>query len=448
MPYPGSVHASEDAIAKLTDRVLAGLDWTAKRIGPATASLNLEYQYLRDLPSSRADNPLIAAFRNAPGLSTLKCLRLVSFDRYHEAMATFSDWSLEQLTSLEALYLLAPSTHLAAGTITLQHLKHLCLIAYSNAGSCLRLAEITPNLETLSIVGKVYFDIDGSGCKRLRLLNFDGTLHHDEPLEVHSCRLSVDMTLGWSGYQELDDHFFSVQMVSALRSAVQLGLCCADYLLSEAGRGFLGGCKAVEVLTLEWEYKDDAGGLLYPDVRTFPHVLMNCMPSQGQPLWTLRTLIIRAPRPLYVAIKVPAKLPRLEELVVFTMGPLELSFEDLTATSASLTSFYAFGQPLTMTASVVSVLRMSAALAKRGLTLTVVKAPEDCSGERFKASASCIYLRPIEAEDLPVRQLHALTEKLALACRCGACFSCLRRAGAVDACVGRPPDHLLEVGTG
>ena len=140
---------------------------------------------------------------------------------------------------------------------------------------------------------------------------------------------------------------------------MQLGLCCADYLLSEAGRGFLGGCKAVEVLTLEWEYKDDAGGLLYPDVRTFPHVLMNCMPSQGQPLWTLRTLIIRAPRPLYVAIKVPAKLPRLEELVVFTMGPLELSFEDLTATSASLTSFYAFGQPLTMTASVVSVLRMS-----------------------------------------------------------------------------------------
>ncbi len=444
--YPPSLQACEDAIAKVTEKILAGLDWTAKRMGPATKSLNMEYQHLQDLPSSRADNPLIAAFLNAPGLSTLKCLRLVTFDRYHEAMTAFSDWLLEQMTSLEALYLLAPSTQLAAGTITLQHLRHLCLIASSNTGSCLRLAKMMPSLETLSIVGRVLFDIDAAGCKHLRILHFDGILHHDEPLEVHSCRLSIDMTLGWSDQEELDT-LSSVQMVSALRSAVQLGLCCADFLLSETARGFLGGCQCLELLTLEWEHKDDAGGLQYPDVLTFPDVLMHCMPPQGQPLWTLRTLIIRAPRAWYVKIKIPAMLPRLEELVVYAVGPLYLSFEDPVATYASLTSFYAFGQPLTASIPVVDVLRMSAALAKRGLTLTVVSAPKDCWGERFKGSASFIYLRPIDVEDLPLRQLHSLTERLALACRCGACFSCLRRAGAVDACTGRPPDHLVEVGT-
>ena len=432
VPYPVSLHASEDAKAKLTERILAGLDWTAKRMGPATASLNLEYQHLRDLPSSRADNPLIAAFRDASGLSTLKCLRLVSFDRYHRAMTTFSDWLLEQMSSLKALYLLAPSTHLAAGTVTLQHLRYLSLIAYSNMGSCLRLADTMPSLEILSIVGVCYFKIDTAGCKHLRLLNIDGSFHHDEPLEVQSCcRLSIDRLC------EFYEEPASVQMSSALRSAAHLALCCNDHFKSEALHGFFGGCQSIEVLSVYWVAKDTSPEQ-QPDALAFEHFLTRCVPAQGQPLRKLRSIIIGTSRPFYVRLSIPSKLPRLEELVVYTMGPLALSFEDPVATSSSLKSFYSFGQSLV--ASAVDVLRMSAALTRRGLILSAVPAPKDCSRERFNSRSSCIYLRPIEAEDLPLRQLHALTERLALVCRCGACFTCLRRAGAVDACSSRPPD--------
>lgn len=399
----------------------------------------MEYQHLESLPSSRAENPVIAAFRSASGLSTLKCLRLVMFEINHAAVATFSDWLLEQTTSLVALHLLAPSWQLGAGTLTFQHLRYVSLAAYGITGSCFRPAEIMPVLEVLGIVGKAHFEIDLTGCKHLRCVNIRGTFHHNKPLELHSCQLSIDMTLGWTG-QLATQHPSSPQMVSALRSAAQIGLYCTDFLVSEAAPGFFSGCQSLEVFTLEWAARTNITTMQGPPLHTFHHLLMNCMPAQGQPLWNLKTIIIRTERDYYMSAKIPAMLPRLEELVMYTMGPLTVYFEDPIATSTSLRTLHLSGRNLHISGE--DVLRMSCALHKRGLTLSAVCAPKDCSGERFERRTSCIYLRPVSTEDLSLRLLHGITEKLALQCRCGACFSCLRRAGAVDACVARPPDPL------
>jgi hypothetical protein len=52
-------------------------------------------------------------------------------------------------------------------------------------------------------------------------------------------------------------------------------------------------------------------------------------------------------------------------------------------------------------------------------------------GERVNSDASCIYLKPIGAPDVSVRELFTTVERLAKKCRCGACFACLREAGSI-----------------
>ena len=295
MAYPTEPETCDLAKAIVTTKIIAALEWTAKRVGQSTTSLNMEFQSLSRLPSSRADNPLIAAFLNASGLDTLRSLRLVTFEINHAAAATYCDWLLEQLASLEALQLLAPSTQLAAGTITLRNLKFLRLAAHSITGSCLKLAGMMPVLEVLSILGAVQFEIVTAGCKRLRLFTIQGSLHHHVPIELHSCRASIDMGLGTFGRPAFEEPS-SIQMVSVLRSAAHVGLCCSEYFASEAAGGFFGECQAMEVLTVEWASTattaTGVSAVQQPDAHVFQHLLTKCMPAQGQPLSTLRTIVI------------------------------------------------------------------------------------------------------------------------------------------------------------
>lgn len=119
----------------------------------------------------------------------------------------------------------------------------------------------------------------------------------------------------------------------------------------------------------------------------------------------------------------PAKLPNLKQLVIMAQGLVEIQFEDPLATASALTSSYLLGQPLSLEA--VALLRLSSGLMRRGMT-------SDSAPGLADFSRSCIYPRDIEAEKLAIQQLSVFVAHLVCHCKCGACFTCLERAGLLD----------------
>lgn len=79
------------------------------------------------------------------------------------------------------------------------------------------------------------------------------------------------------------------------------------------------------------------------------------------------------------------------------------------------------------------MLKMCDQLRRCGLTLGTVSAPKETGG--FYGRATCIYLRPLLAQDLSLEKLYDIVLQLAGHqgfCNCGACFQCLKNAGCLD----------------
>ena len=75
-------------------------------------------------------------------------------------------------------------------------------------------------------------------------------------------------------------------------------------------------------------------------------------------------------------------------------------------------------------------------MARRGLTMSAVTetAAEAAENEEhvYRRGSSCMYLRPVSAQESPLAELHERVSRLATQCRCGACFDCLGRAGCLS----------------
>ena len=71
-------------------------------------------------------------------------------------------------------------------------------------------------------------------------------------------------------------------------------------------------------------------------------------------------------------------------------------------------------------------------LADRGLLLSIVTA--NTAIEDSRPRGSCLYTRPINAQEVSLAELHDRVRTLARQCRCRACFDCLRRAGSLPWC--------------
>lgn len=156
--------------------------------------------------------------------------------------------------------------------------------------------------------------------------------------------------------------------------------------------------------------------------------LTDSMPSDGRPLVNLKALIIWSNASMNVCI--PGKLPSLEELVVKAHLPMELMFREPVAAFSGLKTFYAVGKPITLNG--LDMIRVTSdALMARGLTLTAVS-KEDGGKVFSEHSRTCIYLRPVTARKLSMKELDGVVLQLVNQCRCEACFECLGRAGLVE----------------
>ena len=113
-------------------------------------------------------------------------------------------------------------------------------------------------------------------------------------------------------------------------------------------------------------------------------------------------------------------LPELEEPVLYARGDAKVSFEDPSATFASLKTLYILGQPLTATMKPKVVRQLADRMARRGLLLSTATAIE--AGEGFRRGTSCMYLRPDTTSELFLEELCPRVSGLARQCRCKACF--------------------------
>ncbi len=138
--------------------------------------------------------------------------------------------------------------------------------------------------------------------------------------------------------------------------------------------------------------------------------------------------------------EIPNAMPNLEELVIFASGVARVHLDDPVATLSPLKTLHLFGQPMMPKIHNIHLAQVSASLASRGLLLSFAtsqhplgKPLEYISGYIGRCN-SCLYVRPITAQAIPIKELPYRVSKLARQCRCKACFECLRLAGCLNFC--------------
>ena len=416
----------EDFCGQVSGSTLSSLDWIAARIGPGTSTLSIRFWALDINARHGKEAALVQAFQGHAHLTQLKCLEILDQTLSNRGMAVialFSDWLLRRVPVLRALNLAASSWRFAGGNISFDHLQHLQIGADSLHGCQLQAAVQLPLLQTLCIDGGVVeflAKIDVTGCQQLRQLalkNVDMETIHRQP----SCQLDIDVG-------SLDNDLHALLM-STMRPHVGAGdsihlLIDAGEPLPDSAQGLLGTLPSLQTLKVYWTHFTSKYGKGDPKDNEAQPLLMSLMPSVG-PVSNLKVIVI-----LGVDMKcaVPAGLPNLEELVIWMNNSLELSFEDPSAISKALIKFYAYAEILDVNKK--DMQQISKHFGTAGLTLSAVVAPAD--GTMRKFPGCCIFLKPASAADPLMEEVFATAYRLAQACRCGACFDCLRTAGCVD----------------
>ena len=417
----------EKSCCKIRKSTLSSLDWIAARIGPGTSTLSIKFWALEVTAGHGKEAGLVQAFQGHAHLTQLKCLEILDqtlSDWNMADIALFSDWLLRRTPGLCALNLAAGSWRFAGGDIGLEHLQHLQIGADSLYGSQLQAGMQLPLLQTLCIEGGLFVDmlakIDVAGCHQLRQLalkDVDVETIYRQP----SCQLDIDV-----GTLDNDLHAL---LMSTMGPHVGAGdsihlLFDANEPLPDPAQGLLGTLPALRTLKVYWTHFTSGYGRGDPKDNEVQPLLMSLMPSMG-PVCNLKVIVI-----LGVDMKcaVPAGLPNLEELVIWMNNSLELSFEDPSAISKALTKFYAYAEILDVNKK--DMQQISKQFGTAGLTSRAVVAPADGTMREFPGC--CIFLKPASAADPLMDEVFATAYRLAQACRCGACFDCLRTAGCVD----------------
>ena len=417
---------AEDA-ASVIQGVLSSLKWAAKRMGCSTACLKLAFPLYGGSEGLTGDSPLLSAFSKATHVRGLRCLEYLptTWLGTKDHAVELIDWLLVRAPRLEALSLDVRSTHLAAGSITFRHLKHLVMASSNLEGHSLTYwaAEVLPVLETLCInhehTGREELpSLDLVGCRHLRQLVLGEGVRVQDVLKDPACRLGVHANINnvWP------ESSFEVQ--AALADQVSMDICNIHPFDMDPPAFAAFPCAStihVQCLTA-----DSSDGKVVEHFKAVPILHQCCMPANGDHVQTLRVLIMKAHR---FKDCIPAGLPNLEELVISASSSLELSFEDVVSTFSILTKFYAFGKPLMPEKQDMVKLMSSNVLSRRNIMLSFSSVKADV--EDSVKDSSCMYLQPTAAKGQSVEKLRDVVEQL-VQCRCLACFDCLRRSGCLD----------------
>ena len=382
--------------------------------------------------------PLVSALAKAlKGSAYISNLKVFSFEAkpiyglptVMAASQALQVWIIERAPHIKALRLFKSGPRLAACALGLQHLKHMEMQAHAFVeGVSISAMQLPACLETLFLHDEgMHTGIDVLGFHRLRRLVVEGRyvlrilhnsnchvglhVHHADDLRLHDDSLAVlrrtaeatrDLVLSFpSGFDErtqdppMFEHFANL-----------------------------------ETLTVNWPVFQSARTL--GKIQDLPMsgaraTLSRCMPLNGRPLASLKSLLIVSEGAMQCFI--PKALHKLEELVLFSKGLACVSFEESHATLARVEIFYVLGQPLAMDMLGSGMHEVQVNMAKRGLAMSNALAKE--AKKDVRCNSSCIYLRPVAAPELSFEEAYERVSRVARQCRCKACFDCLRRAGCL-----------------
>ena len=418
---------------------ILGLRWLA---GPMTLAIDsLEVNSVRAF--QRVKGPLLSnVIKSCAESACVSNLRCFSFEAKPDfASVAFAALIIdlqvciiERAPHLEALRFLVRSPRLAACALGLQHLKHLEMEAHSFVeGVSESGGQSLPCLETLFLhdEGQMHAVISVLGCPRLRHLVVEGG-YVQQVLHGPNCHLGLHVHHARNGNNlrlcnTSEDQAVLCRTLEATRELNLTLLCNCPYVW-DANPHASEHFASLQTLTINQSFAlmlnrhDPPGGA--------GDILRHCMPLNGRPLGSLKTLIIVAQGAKKCCI--PKALPNLEELVLFGKGHAEVYFEDARATLSTVKSFYIFGQPLMIDISSFEMHSLKVFTARRGLLLSMASPKK--SGRDFSSSSYCLYLRPVTAPEPSFEELYDKVSKLARHCRCRACFDCLRRAGCLTWC--------------
>ena len=416
------------------------VEWAAQRTTSATLCFHITLNSGFESSGESVHIGLEDAFVGTADLSNVRCFDFEPVpncpsETVASAFGQFQAWVMNEAPRIEAARLQACGPYLASCIMPMQHLKHLEMEADSFACGVAEAAAVFPSLETLCLHerGQGSQGINVLECENLKQLVVKG--RYLRPVfHEPTCQLGIDMhgftfrslSCWHKNKRVLEDESKKAWAGNSHKPPLEGGMC--------------GDLTSVSSLKLAWPApqdwysdKDQPGFAEYVKEHALPKtesILKSCMPVSGQPLGSLKAVTITAEGAMDCCI--PNAMPNLEELVLFASGHAWVSFEDPVATLTALKTLYLFGQPLMPKISDSEMTQVSASFASRGLCMSTASAGRaNWTSVRY---SSCMYLRPVAAQELSIEELHDRVSELARQCRCTACFECLRRAGCLACC--------------
>ena len=280
------------------------------------------------------------------------------------AIQALQVWIIERAPHIEALRLLDAQSRLIACAMRLQHLKHVEMQAHAFVQGVVDPArQILPCLETLFLhdEGRVHGGVDVLGFHRLRHLVVEGRYVQRVPHDT-SCHLGLHVH-----HVDVLKLLGTPEESAALRRTVEATI---DLVLTapsgydERTRGppMFEHFASLENLRVNWPLHQHASILGAKDI------LSRCMPLNGRPLGSLKSLIIVAEGALECLI--PKALPNLEELVLFSTEEARVYFDDAHFTLTRVETFYVLGQTLILELFGSTSHELQVSMARKGLTLS------------------------------------------------------------------------------
>ena len=235
--------------------IMKGFQWTGRRICGATSALTIEtlcaHFQSGEYTPTEVGNQLIKAFSSAACLRNLRQFEIdfsCVLSDWHQAFELFSDWVLEQTVSLVACNLtFGRSFRLAAGTLTLQWLRHLDTYSFLFQAASFNAAKQLPVLETIRIYvfyGDRELDlVDVSGCMHLRRLAIEGVI-------VHQLLKRVECLLSYKSGRLIHENPSTRGASHLLRAADRVTLVTGDGIFPPPEHGIFGALPCMRVVTL------------------------------------------------------------------------------------------------------------------------------------------------------------------------------------------------------
>ena len=423
-------------------RIARALACADRHTGPCTTSISLSTEAVYNNLINSRDQP--RALPSSAIRANVACLelKLRCYEEDDEGdICNFTYMMLQRLPNLIAAKLWFESYYSLDPYVPLIHLKHLDLaLGDLEPLDGMPFGELFPSLETacLRCFGPDSIsELDVSGCQHLTRLVLSEIVVYELSM-LPQCMLRVEMTLFDSDEHEVDGLEQALAEVSEALLPYQ-ELCSPEGIVATT---YLPN---LEVIRCDgWDNDWINADYLYGDFAEHDedfegeaaNALVNCM-AHSLNLPALKSILIGHHEVTQsgMRVQIPADLAGVQELMIATAQPLKLGFESARCAGENLTSFYAVGEEVRVSAAALS--SMKKALHKRGLTLSMVRADKGFT----YAPSQCLYMHALSAQPLHyddvICNVNARVGRWGYmqsdACtHCGACFDCLRKAGILD----------------